>query len=280
VPIAVAVGTAAIVLLIGYLIFQARGDGSGTNKAQAAEQNDSASIPGTFVPSQGRGHFSGGYTPDRPPHPFCDGVASSGTVATPSATAQSTTTAAAAVTSSNGTPLATSTPGPTNTPGGGAVATSTSPEGEATATPRQDCYASNPPTSGQHLNVQRGADVGNGNRINIPPDPDVYPSDVEVPRDAIAHILEHAGVFVGYNCAEGDDACQRVVDELTDLVNDRINNNDDRVVMARDSDLPVGTVAAASWTRVLNVNYQDFDAGQFRDFIGTNACRFDPEGFC
>jgi hypothetical protein len=283
VPIAIAAGTFAIVLLIAYLILQARSDDSGVDAASEAEQDASTDLPGVFVPSQGRGHFSGSYTPDRPPHPFCEGVESSGeAAASPQASATSGTSPTAQATGADGTPLATSTPGPTNTPGGGLTTPTQVAEGspQPTATPREDCYASNPPSSGRHLNVQRNADVGNGNLVNIPPDPDVYPSDVEIPRDAIPHILEHAGVFVGYNCAEGDQACQDVVDQLADVVNDRIDNHDDRVVMAADSDLPVGTIGLASWTRVMNVRYADFDKDAASDFIGTHSCRFDPEGFC
>jgi ferredoxin len=41
--------------------------------------------------------------------------------------------------------------------------------------------------------------------------PGVYPADIEIPRDSIAHILEHAGIFIGYNCKSGDSACDDVV---------------------------------------------------------------------
>jgi hypothetical protein len=128
--------------------------------------------------------------------------------------------------------------------------------------------------------VQRNVDIGGGAVINIPPDPDVYPHDIEIPRDAIAHTLEHAGVFLGWNCEDGDQACMDVVTEIEDLVNDRIDNNDNRVVMSKSLDLPVGTMAVASWTRVLNFAYGDYDEDAVRDFIGTHSCRFDPEGFC
>jgi hypothetical protein len=287
VPIAVAAGTFAIVLLIAYLIIQSNGDDSGVDAATEAEQDASTDLPGTFYPSQGRGHFSGAYTPDRPPHPFCEGVEHSDSAAasvTPSSSPTGEATTGAAPTSSNGTPLATSTPGPTNTPGAGTSPTvgTTEAVGDAspTATPPQECYTSNPPSSGQHLNVQRNADIGGGIRVNIPPDPDVYPPDVQIPRDAIPHILEHSGVFVGYNCPDDNQECQDAVSDLEDLVNDRIDNHDDRVVMANDGDLPEGTIAAASWTRVMSVPFAEYDRGEFEDFIGTHSCRFDPEGFC
>jgi uncharacterized protein DUF3105 len=142
------------------------------------------------------------------------------------------------------------------------------------------CYASNPPTSGWHLPPQRNAEVAPGAFISIPPDPDVYPPDIEIPREAIPHILEHAGVFVGYDCADGDAACQDVVEQIERVVNDRIDNHNDRVVMARDSDLPVGTIGLAAWTRVDTFSYTEFTQDRVAGFIGTHSCRFDPEGFC
>ena len=77
--------------------------------------------------------------------------------------------------------------------------------------------------------------------------------------------------------AEGGTA---LISQLEDLVNDRIDNHDDRVVMANDPDLPVGTIGMSSWTRVLNMSVEDYDEDVVEDFIGTHSCRFDPEGFC
>jgi hypothetical protein len=262
VPIGVVGGALVVVLLIVYLILQSTsGDGGGLSGPEKAEQDASPDLPGVFVPSQGRGHFNYTFSPDRKPTPFCDGVRHSGASdagatagATPQTTPAAQTTPTAQATSS-GTP-------------------------RATATPPQNCYNSNPPSSGRHLGVQRNVDVGGGVRINIPADPNVYPPDVIIPREAIAHGLEHAGVFVGYNCDDGDAACQGVVDQLTDLVNDRIDNFSDRVAMANDPDLPEGEIGVSSWTRVMNVKYQDYDEKEVERFIDKHSCRFDPEGFC
>ena len=177
-------------------------------------------------------------------------------------------------------PTFTSTPAPSATPTAGTPqATGTI---NTTPTVPTDCHTSNPPSSGEHLNVQRNVDVGGGNIMNIPADPDVYPDDVEVPRDAIAHILEHAGVFIGWNCANGDTACTAAVQKMKDLANDRIDNHDNRVVLAHDNDLPLGTIGMASWTRVLTFQATDFDnqKNAATTFISVNSCRFDPEGFC
>src|SRR5581483_7320987 len=151
------------------------------------------------------------------PTPFCDGVSHAGASGQPT------------------------TAGPLPTP----------------AFPASNCYASNPPTSGKHLNVQRDVDAGNGALINIPPDPDVYPDDIEIPRDAIPHILEHAGVFVGWNCVAGDAECLKVVERLKSIASDRLDSGD-RVVMAHDNDLPLGDIGLAAWTRVDTFSYRDF----------------------
>lgn len=262
VPFAIVGGVAAVILLVAYLIFQ-RGGGGGLSGADQPEADSSDGIPGIFVPTQGRGHHRNTYSgPDSPETTFCDGVVSSGSAA--SATPEASTTATGI--------------SPAQAPTDTAVPSDTSPSG-GTATPVTGCYASNPPSSGEHYGVQRNVDVG-GALINIPPDPNVYPSDVQIPRDAIAHIEEHAGVFVGYNCADGDQACQGVVDRLTKIVNDRIDNNDNRVVMANDSDLPAGVIGVASWTRYLQMKSTEFDENLVTRFISVNACRFDPEGFC
>lgn len=263
VPVAVVAGTIAVVLLIAYLIIQAGQSSDTTDAATEAEQNSDPSLPGVFYPSQGRGHFPGLYSPDRESIPYCEGVRHSGEDDDEDASA------------TPGSP--TPTPTATRTP----ADADTTPDPEATPTRVEGCHTSNPPSSGEHLNAQRNVDLGNGVGIDqFPPQPDVYERDIVFPRDIIPHILEHAGVFVGYNCAEGDQACQDVVDDLASLVNDRIDNNDDRVVMGRFPDLPEGEIGLSSWTRVLNMTYEEYDRDLARDFIATHACRFDPEGFC
>jgi hypothetical protein len=277
VPFAVIGGVAIVVALIGYLIIQSNSDGGGGGAVEAAN-DQSADLPGTWAPDQGRAHFPFRFSLERTPTPFCDGV--------PHADAPA---AAETETSADETPSADVTAEATQTPDLTAAAPhgSPSPEGEGDETPEgttvpDDCYITNPPTSGRHLNVERNVDVtGNGTFINIPPDPDVYPPDIIVPRDSIAHILEHSGVYVGYNCPEGDEACQSVVEELERLVNDRIDNHDDRVVLARDPDLPVGEIGLAAWQRWDRFPYTDYDEGRVADFIGTHSCRVKWEpGFC
>jgi hypothetical protein len=268
-PLAILGGVVLIAGLLAFLIWQASSGGDTLSGADAAEQDDSADLPGAFFPSQGRGHFEGGligheYTP------FCEGVEQSELADERTGSNYGETPGA----ETSETPEATTTPTvtPTTDPSHGTP--------NLTPTVPGNCYASNPPSSGRHLGVQRNIDIGGGRIINIPPDPDVYPHDVEIPRDAIPHALEHAGVFVGWNCAEGDQACLDIVQQVEDLTNDRIDNHDDRVVMSIDLDLPVGTIGLAGWTRALVIPYSEYDEGVVEDFISTHSCRFDPEGFC
>jgi hypothetical protein len=206
-----------------------------------AQDDDDPNLPGVFVPAQGRGHFNRTFDASRSPKPFCEGVASS-----------------------------------ENPVGSASVAVPTPEKGV-----ENECYSSNPPSSGWHLGVQREVDLGNGIILNrIPPDPGVYPPDVEIPRESIPHILEHAGVFVGYHCADGDEECETIVQQLTDIVNDRLDANDDRVVMARDRDLPLDAIGLSSWTRVDVFQYRKMTEDRIVSFIDTHSCRFDPEGFC
>jgi hypothetical protein len=138
-----------------------------------------------------------------------------------------------------------------------------------------DCYASNPPTSGMHLPVQGTVLLEGGHRLKIPPDFGIY--DFAVPREAIPHIEEHAGVYLGYRC-ESDD-CNATVERVKDLVDQEISLGA-RVVMSPDPDLEPDTIALASWTRVDAFSASDYSDERVRGFIKAHSCRFDPERFC
>ena len=136
------------------------------------------------------------------------------------------------------------------------------------------CYASNPPTSGLHLPVAQSVAI-DGEIIRLPPDPGIY--DIVIPREAIPHLQEHAGVFVGYNCDSSE--CFDAVEDLRAVVEDQLRSRA-RVIMSPSSDLDADTIALASWTRVDSIPASDYDDARIRDFIETHSCRFDPEGFC
>jgi hypothetical protein len=272
VAIGAAAGVLAVVGLLVYLVWSANSGSSGTSGAQAAAADRSADIPGTFVPDQGRAHLSYTYSEasQRPQMPFCPGVKWSGAPdGQPSGTPQSTGTAAASAPQPAGTPA----PGGTSS----SAATGTA---QTTPTVTTECRLANPPTSGPHYNVQNNVTIGTYTNFRIPPDPYVYPDDLDVPRDAIPHLLEHAGVFVGWNCANGDTACMDVVKQVKDIVNSRIDVNHDRVVMAHDGDLVPGTIGMSSWNRVLDMPTSQFDKKTVTDLVGKNSCRVDFEGFC
>lgn len=188
--------------------------GAAQTAAQAAELDDSAKLPGRFVPAQGRKH-TGPYPLDKRIE-FCPEHLTSG-----------------------------------------------------------DCYASNPPTSGLHLPVQGAVLLANGHRLKIPPDPAVY--DFPIPREAIPHIEEHAGVYVGYNCAS--DACATTAERLKDLVTQEISLGA-RAVLSPDPDLDDDTIGLAAWTRVDTFAVSDYTDERVRAFIKAHSCRFDPELFC
>ncbi len=274
--LAIAGGILLVAGLLVYLIVQSNSDTETLSASEKAEQNESTDIPGTFVRSQGRAHFPGNFAGHQMT-PFCEGVPQSDSAKLAIVGAGGTPSGSTTPTS---TPTSTGTPEPSTTPTPGGP----TPHGTIDTTPTvpSNCYNSNPPTSGKHLNVQRNVDVGGGNIVNIPADPDVYPDDVEMPRDAIPHTLEHAGLFIGWNCKSGDTACTDAAQQLKDLVNRRIDDHDNRVVMAHDNDLPEGTFGLAGWTRVLNFPYTEWEQQKAlaEKFIATNSCRFDPENFC
>ncbi len=268
-PIGIGGGVVVVVALIAYLIVSS-GSGSSLSGPAAAAADTSSSIPGTFAPDQGRDHLPYSYSAasQRTPIPFCPGVVWSGAPnGQPGAT------------SAAGTPAANSTPQPVQTPAAGTTAAATAPATTPTVT--TSCRDSNPPSSGPHYNTQNNVDLGNGLILpHIPPDPNVYPDDVVIPRDAIPHILEHAGVFVGWNCKSGDTACMDVVKEIKSVVNSRIDVNKNRVVMAHDPDLVEGTIGMSSWTRWEQFSYKDYKQSNLVAFISKNSCRVDWEGFC
>ncbi len=156
-PLAVAGGVIAIVLLIVYVIVQSMGGEEQLSASDKAEQDDSPDLPGVYIPSQGRGHLSYTFSLEREPRPFCAGVRHAGNAGeTPAST-----------------PTAQSTP----TPKANATV-----EASGTGTPRAtptvplDCFNSNPPSSGGlswmvgwNKPEFLGSDVLHAQKVNGPP---------------------------------------------------------------------------------------------------------------
>jgi hypothetical protein len=125
----------------------------------------------------------------------------------------------------------------------------------------------------------QNAEIADGVSIQIPPMNAIFPRTLPVPRDAIPHILEHAGVFVGYHCPDGDVSCEAVITPLERAVEAAVDDGK-RVVLAPDPDLPSGTVAFAAWRHVERFPARQFSAERLDAFLEAHSCRFDPEGFC
>ena len=137
------------------------------------------------------------------------------------------------------------------------------------------CYASNPPTSGMHIRVMRDVTLESGDVVTLPPDPGIYA--FVIPREAIPHIEEHAGVYLGYNCASA--GCDATVERAKDLVTEEVALGQ-RVVMSPDPDLDPDTIALASWTRIDSFDANEYSDERARRFIEAHSCRYDPERFC
>jgi len=136
------------------------------------------------------------------------------------------------------------------------------------------CYASNPPTSGTHLPVQR-IRLSDGRLLNLPPDPGIY--NFVIPREAIPHIEEHAGVYAGYSCSSS--RCNAAVERLIALAKAQISNGA-RVIVSPDTDLADNTIALVAWTRIDSFSAADYSDDRALAFIKAHSCRFDPEGKC
>lgn len=120
-----------------------------------------------------------------------------------------------------------------------------------------DCYASNPPTSGPHssTSVEWG----------------IY-SEPQ-PREKLIHNMEHGGVIVWYNC----DDCEEVIADLTDILAD-YHSSDPHRLMTPYPDMEEDTIAITSWTRIDKFRVEDYTPERVKRFIDAHEGRFNPEG--
>jgi hypothetical protein len=123
----------------------------------------------------------------------------------------------------------------------------------------ENCYASNPPTSGPHdpVPVQWG----------------VY--DQPQPKERLIHNMEHAGIVIWYNCTD----CDKVVSELQDIVLKDLQDGKLRV-MSPYPDMEPNTIALTAWTRLDKFSVDEFDPDRVRRFFDAHDCRYDLENFC
>jgi hypothetical protein len=132
----------------------------------------------------------------------------------------------------------------------------------AAATDKHGAYFSNPPTSGWHLPAL--------NR------PGVYTQ--LLPPEAVAHFLEHAGVWVLYTCPSG---CEEVVQGLQRIVTAEVARGRPVALApyaAREQ--PKQRINLVAWQYLLALD--EFDETAVTQFIAAHACRYNPEGgpFC
>ena len=123
----------------------------------------------------------------------------------------------------------------------------------------ENCYTSNPPTSGSHdpVAVQWG----------------IY--DEPQRKEQLLHNMEHAGVVVWYNCT----GCEDVISELKDIVLGYLEDGR-LLVMTPYPEMEPDTIALTGWSRLDKFGVDEFDEGRVRRFIEAHECRFDPESIC
>ena len=91
--------------------------------------------------------------------------------------------------------------------------------------------------------------------------------------ETLVHNMEHGGVVVWYNTT--DDA---VVDDLTDFINDRL---DDRqlIVMSPLPEMEEGFIAVTTWARRDIFPVEEYTRDRVDEFIKAHERRFNPENF-
>ena len=130
--------------------------------------------------------------------------------------------------------------------------------------PPYEGYNSNPPTSGPHA-----AAVAWGVHDN------------PVPKESALHNMEHGGVVVWYNCADGAQPlapvdCFALRDQLAAVVRPEVDKGL-YVIMTPYAEME-SLIAMTAW-RTLD-SFDSFDGARVQAFIDSFECRFDPERAC
>lgn len=118
-------------------------------------------------------------------------------------------------------------------------------------------YSSNPPTSGPHASSPAPWGI----------------SENPIPKETLIHNMEHGGVLVLYNCADG---CPDAVASLSDYTTERLNDGDS-IVMAPYPSMDA-QFALVSWTRL--DTFDELDMDRVDRFVDEHLCRYDPENVC
>lgn len=120
-----------------------------------------------------------------------------------------------------------------------------------------ECYHSNPPTSGIH--------APSATALGVLANP--------ATKEQLVHSMEHGAVVVWHNTRD-----EAVIGELRAIVQAALAERR-LVVMSAYAGMEAETIAVTSWTRIDKFPVSQFTPRRVRQFIEINERRFNPEGF-
>ncbi len=91
--------------------------------------------------------------------------------------------------------------------------------------------------------------------------------------ESLVHNMEHGGVVLWYNTT-----AQEIIDELEDLIVDRLNDGQ-ILVMAPYPDMEEETIALTAWSRIDKFPIGEYSRERVEQFIDAHERRFNPEAF-
>ncbi|MCH8994564.1 MAG: DUF3105 domain-containing protein [Chloroflexi bacterium] len=92
--------------------------------------------------------------------------------------------------------------------------------------------------------------------------------------ETLNHNLEHGGIVVWYNTTD-----QAIIDELEDLIEDRLRDGD-FLVLTPYFDMEDETIALTAWSRIDKFPVSEYAKERVNEFLDAHGCRVDLEGFC
>lgn len=90
--------------------------------------------------------------------------------------------------------------------------------------------------------------------------------------ETVVHNMEHGGVVLWYNTTD-----QSIIDELEDLVEDRLDGNELLVLMPY-FEMEEEHIALTAWARLDKYPVSEYSKDRVEEFIDAFKCRFNPEG--
>lgn len=132
---------------------------------------------------------------------------------------------------------------------------------------------SNPPAGGPHW----GSAVCGTEPLDAPPFCGPAPWGIfrdAWPPETLLHNMEHGGLVVWYNTDT-----QGVIDELKEIVLERVTTGDQLLVMTPYPNMEEEHIAITGWSRVDKFPVEEYTRERVEEFIDTHERRFNPEGF-